>query len=238
MNRKVFGIIGGVAVVALLVVAIALIINNNPSGPEQFKYRDIIEIFSSTDYSDVNPDSIVEPTSLTGDLPEKVIGSADAPVVIYEYADYACSHCAEMNTYVKKLIEEYNGEVAVVYRGYLLNGYPNNVIAAAAANAAAIQGYWDKYRNLVFSDQATWFYLKGDKVVPYFGDLFVQASDGKGDLDKFYEDMMSESVGKRMAFEYAMGEKVELTGTPTFRINGEKVSGDKLKDTIDELLAE
>ena len=228
-----------VVAIALLVVFGAFIISENAPDYELLKYKDIIELYSSTDYSDIEPDSVVAASPVTGDLPEKVIGSTSkAKVVIYEYADYACSHCAEMNTVVKKLVEDYGDKIAIVYRGYLLTGYPNNVTAAAAANAAAIQGYWEKYKNLVFSDQATWFYLKGDNVLPYFVDLFIQASNGEGDIEKFQEDMMSEATAKRLAFDYAMGEKIELTGTPTFRINGEKVASSELQTTVSKLLSE
>lgn len=236
MSRKIFGIIGVVAALALMVVASVAIINNNDKV-QQLKYKDVLEVYSSTDYSEINPDSIVPAGEINGGIPDKIIGTADAPVIVYEYADYACSHCAEMNTFVKKLVEDYAGKVAVVYRSYILSGYPNNVTATAAANAAAIQGYWEKYRNLVFSDQATWFYLKGDQVPAYFVDLFVQASDGEGDVEKFKEDMVSEANLTKIAFDYAMGEKVELTGTPTFRLNGEKVTGSNIREKIDAILA-
>ena len=236
MSRKIFGIIGVLAVLALMVVASVAIINNN-NKVQQIKYKEVLEVYSSTDYSEINPDSIISASNINGGFPDKIIGTADARVIIYEYADYACSHCAEMNTTVKKIVEDYNGKVAVVFRSYLLSGYPNNVTAAAASNAAAIQGYWEKYRNLVFSDQATWFYLKGDQVPEYFTDLFVQASNGEGDVEKFQADMISEANLTKLAFDYAMGEKVELTGTPTFRINGEKVASSDLKDKIESLLA-
>ena len=135
MSRKIFGIIGVLAALALMVVASVAIINNNDKV-QQIKYKDVLELYSSTDYSEVNADSIIPASEINGNMPDKIIGTTDAPVIIYEYADYACSHCAEMNTFVKKLVEDYGGKVAVVYRSYLLSGYPNNVTAAAAANAA------------------------------------------------------------------------------------------------------
>lgn len=245
MIKRILAILGVVAGLGLLVAASVLIVNNQSTGgntttsdSSRYTTESILGIVETTDYSEFNPDSVIAPNALNGDLPERVIGDlSTASVVIYEYADYACSHCAEMNTALKKLVDDYGGKVAVVFRGYLLNGYPNNVAAASAASAAAIQGYWEKFKNLVFSDQATWFYLKGDKAITHFGELFVEASDGKGDLDKFYEDMKSNSVARKLAFDFAMGEAIELTGTPTFRINGEKVTAPDLQSTIDAALA-
>lgn len=241
MSKKIISIILGVAAIAILIFAGVKIIQNKPQVDSfdsfDTSYTDIIEITTELDYSDINPDSVVAPSDINGNLPDKVIGNLDtAEVIIYEYADFACSHCAEMNTSVKKLVEAYDGKVAVVFRTYLLKGYPNNVEAAAAATAASMQGYWDKFKNLVFSDQATWFYKSGSKAVSYFGELFVEASDGKGDLEKFYQDMASDAVAKRLAFDYAMGTAIDLTGTPTFRINGEKVSPPDLQGKIDSLL--
>ena len=239
--KRIIGIISGLAILAIMIGASIMILNKpkKPSTGEidysEFDYDNIVELIEGTDYSSINPDTIVAASEITGDLPEKIIGNSNAKVLIYEYADYACSHCAEMNTATKKLLDKYDGEVAIVYRGFLLNGYPNNVEAASAANAAAIQGYWEKYKNLVYSEQATWLYLTSD-VVSYFGNLFVEASDGKGDLEKFYADMESESVARKIAFDTAMGEMVELTGTPTFRINGEKISGSDLETYLDDLV--
>ena len=151
-KSKVIGIVTGVGIVALMVVAIVLIAMGTPvTHTIPFGYTTIIEMADSTKtYEGIDPDSIVATSDVTGNLPEKITGSPDAKVIIYEYADYACSHCAEMNTYVKKLVDTYDGDVAVVFRGFLLNGYPNNVEAAAATNAAAIQGYWENTKTSSF----------------------------------------------------------------------------------------
>ncbi len=43
---------------------------------------------------------------------------------------------------------------------------------------------------------------------------FEKSSDGKGDLVKFREDMKSEKVAKKIAFDRGIGEKLEIGGTP------------------------
>lgn len=238
-KERFIGILTGVGILALMAGAIVLIANNTKiTNYSDFTYENIETLVEKTDYDGIDADSINPASAVTGDLPERIIGSADAPVIIYEYADFSCSHCSEINTYIKKLVEQYDGKVAVVYRGFLLKGFHNNVVAASAAGAAAIQGYWEKYKNLVFSDQVTWYYLTdSEKIMNYFGNLFVEASDGQGDLDKFYEDMQSKAVAEKIAYDFAMGTKVDITATPTFRINGEKVPANELITKIDELLA-
>ncbi len=211
---------------------------DNGSGDSDFSYDHIMSLVESTDFSSYNPESIIPADQNTGNLPEKIKGSEDAPIIIYEYADYACSHCAEANTVVNKIIKDYNGKVTLVFRNYILKGFKNNVETAAAANAAAIQGYWDAYKNALFEDQVTWYYLKSDEIVDYLVELFSEVSNGKGDLEKFSADMKSSAVAQRIAFDYGLGKKVDLSGTPHFRINGEAVTANDLRTKIDEILAQ
>ena len=48
--------------------------------------------------------------------------------------------------------------------------------------------------------------------------------------------MNSSNVKKRLDFEQKMGKKVNLQGTPLFRINGENVSVGDLVKTIEKLI--
>lgn len=211
---------------------------NKPSSNSNFDRDHIMSLVEAIDFTAYNPETIIPADQNSGNLPEKIKGNQNAPIIIFEYADYACSHCAEANTLLNKIIKDYDGKVALVFRGYILNGFPNNIEVASATNAAAIQGYWDQYKNAVFEDQATWYYLKSDEVIEYLGNLFSKVSNGKGNLEKFYADMKSDAVAQKIAFDYGLGKKVELSGTPHFRINGEAVTSSELRDKIDELLAE
>lgn len=233
MNKRILAII---AVVLALAAVIGLTIPRQSDSGQTYNRQKVLKMAEQIDFSAYNPDSIIAPDENTGHLADKILGSADAPVLIFEYADYACSHCAEQNSVIAQIVEDYDGQVAVVFRDYLLN-FPNSLPAAKAATAAANQGYWETYKNLLFGNQVDWFYLTGDSLQSCLEDYFKQASNGAGDLDKFREDMESTAVAQRLAFNYAAGEAVGLTGTPLFRINGAQVSASKLRDTIDELLS-
>lgn len=238
MKKFIGFFVGGLILILMIVGSISIIQGkNNPSGNSDFDRDYIMSLVEKTDFTSYDPGTIIPADQNSGNLPEKVKGDKNAPIVIYEYADYACSHCAEANTITNKIIKDYDGKVALVFRGYILNGFKNNIEAAAAANAAAIQGYWDAYKNALFEDQVTWYYLKSSEIVEYLGNLFYEVTEGKGDLDKFYADMTSEAVAQRIAFDYGLGQKIELSGTPHFRINGEAVLASELRDKIDEILA-
>ena len=115
-------------------------------------------------------------------------GSEDAPVVIFEYADYQCPGCASMNPRVNKIIEELDGKLALVYRSYLLSYHQNGTAAASAAEAAGLQGYWKPYTDKLFSEQSEWGYATVSKRGEFFEKYFEEVTEGKGDMEQFKRD--------------------------------------------------
>lgn len=233
--KKRLGIIAGV-VLAIAALAGILFIAQNHNKTRTFSYQDTVNLSETINYDAYNPNTIIPADKNTGNIGEKIEGKEDAPIIIYEYADYACSHCAEANTVLNKILKEYEGKIAIVFRNYLISYFRNNVITSSAATAAQIQGYWETYKDLLFENQATWYYLSGTKLRDYLGELFMEASDNQGDLDKFNQDLMSDEVAKRVAFEYGLGSSLEIQGTPSFYINGEQVSPSQIKETVEKLL--
>ena len=88
-----------------------------------------------------------------GSLPDLVLGKADAPVTIVEYASMTCSHCASFhNTVLPVLKEKYidTGKVRLIFREF-----PLDERAALASMMARCAG--------------------GDKALPLISMLFSQA---------------------------------------------------------------
>lgn len=190
-------------------------------------------IFTANNQPPTTIDAIIEPSSQTGDIPEKILGDpTKATVIVYEYADYGCSHCADWNQVINELIEKYPDQLAVVFRGYNL-GFTNGLAVARAATAAQIQGYWKEYKDLLFANQAEWYYANEEELSDLLSEYFETASSGKGDLEQFKSDLSSDAVKKRLDFEQSLGKKIHLSGTPTFRIDGEQIELGSLIDTIE-----
>ena len=184
----------------------------------------------------INADSIIEASEETGMIGEKIVGNPnEAVLIIYEYADFGCSHCAEWNKKINDLLKEYDGKIALIFRSYNL-GFKNSALSAHAATAAQIQGYFKEYKDLLFTNQAEWYYEEGAKLNELFVNYFKEASNNKGDVNKFQEDMKSNAVKKRLKFEQKLGKAVNLAGTPTFRIDGEAVALSDLINTIEHLV--
>ena len=205
---SVVGVIIGVVVVALIGVAAYFIIDGNNKA---------------TDFAHYDFNSVIEPTKDNGSIGDHVKGDPNAPVLIFEYADYQCPGCASINPRVNKLVEKLDGKLAVVYRSFLLSYHKNGTAAASAAEAAGLQGYWKEYADKLFEEQAEWEYASASERTELFNKYFEEVTNGMGDLDKFNEDIASEAVSKKVNFDMGIGKRINVGGTPAFYIDGELI---------------
>lgn len=198
------------------------------------------------DVSDVNTASIVAASEKSGNIGDHVTGKEDSKVILFEYGDFQCPGCGAASPYVQTLLEEYGDRIAFVFRNFPLTSmHPNAKSAAAAAEAAGLQGkYWEMNKHL-FQAQSEWSSADAKSRT----DTFMGYANSLGlDVDKFKEDMASSNVTKKISFDQALGGKDEVSATPTFLLNGKIVSEDAsggitsgnldpIKKEIDELLA-
>lgn len=177
----------------------------------------------ATDFEEYDFYSIIAPDEHNGNIGDHVKGSADAPVLIFEYADYQCPGCASMNPKVNKAIEELDGKLAVVYRSFLLSYHQNGTAAASAAEAAGLQGYWKAYADTLFAKQSEWEYASSSERTKLFKQYFAEVSEGKGDIEKFVSDLGSEAVSKKIDFDGGIGRRIDVQATPAFYVDGQYI---------------
>ncbi len=209
MNKKSTNTGWIVAIVAILIVFVGIV-----------GWRLADKQSTQVDYSKYDINSYIVATDDNGNIADHIKGDPNAPVLIYEYADYQCSACAGMNTRVNKLLEEYDGKVAVVYRNFLLNYHQNATAAASAAEAAGLQGYWKEYADKLFANQSTWAEASGEERTRMFADLFMNVTNGQGDVNKFIADMNSDAVKAKLAFDAGLSKNLNIPGTPSFFLDG------------------
>lgn len=199
------------------------------------------------DYDKYDIDALIEPDEANGNIGDLVTGDRNAPVILFEYGDYQCDACAPMNPYVNQLVEEYDGQLAVVFRTDIMDYPQNGTAAASAANAAALQGYWKEYKDKLFNDLDDWFYSSANKRQDQFEEFFLNVSNGQGDLNKFRQDMRSKDVSQKIKFDNGLSERRGIEFTPTFYLNGEHMDQrnkstpeflEELRTKIDAILKE
>lgn len=203
------GVIIGVVIVALLAVATYAVIDGNNKA---------------TDFSKYDFNTVITANDDNGNIGDHVKGSPDAPVIIFEYADFQCPGCASINPKINKVIKDLDGKLGVVYRNYLLSYHQNGTAAASAAEAAGIQGYWKEYADKLFSEQAEWEGESGSSRTALFEKYFNEVTNGQGDLAKFQEDVASDAVSKKISFDMGIGKRVDIPATPAFYVDGQYIS--------------
>ena len=202
------GIIAGITATVFVIVASILVINANNNA---------------TNYNNYDFNSVIEPDEHNGHIGDHIKGDKDAPVIIFEYADFQCPGCASINTRVNKALEKSDDKLAIVYRNYLLSYHQNGTAAASAAEAAGLQGYWKEYADTLFKNQAEWEYATPSERTTLFNKYFTEMTEGHGDLEKFNKDIASENVSKKISFDMGIGKRINLPGTPSFYIDDQRI---------------
>jgi len=158
------------------------------------------------------------------------IGPSNAPVTIVEFGDFQCPFCGAAESTVKAVRLKYGERVRLVYIDFPLSFHNHAMQAANAARCAGEQDRFWQYHDALFADQA--------KLAPT--DLKATAKKLGLDTAKFdlcldrgqYDDAINRDVG--------LGRRLNVTGTPTFFIDGRPLEGAqpeaKFMEVIDEEL--
>ena len=166
-----------------------------------------------------------------GPLPDLVLGKADAPVTIIEYASMTCPHCATFHkaTYPelkKKYIE--TGKVRFIFREF-----PLDELAVAASMLARCAG-GEKAMALIdvlFASQEKWAVRQPLPVLTQIAKQagFTQESFEKcmGD-QKLYNDILA--MRERGSKDY------KVKSTPTLFVNGKVQKGGATIEQLDKII--
>ncbi len=160
------------------------------------------------------------------------LGSPDAAVVVMEFSDFQCSHCAAYNLRSEEaLLEDYvaTGEVRYVVH-YYSSSNPASLQAAEAAMCAADQGLYFQFQRALFENPAT---LRED--------FIARARDTGLNVRDFAACWDSERHRSALLDHIQEAKALGITGTPSFMINDRLVVGNRPNDirrVIEEELAE
>jgi protein-disulfide isomerase len=153
-------------------------------------------------------------------LADQVQGSADAPVTIIEYASMTCTHCATFHTTTYPTLKSRYIDTGKVK--YILREFPLDPLAAGGFMLArcADEGKYYSVVDALFVQQKDWAFVQNPippllKIAKQFGftdQSFEQCLANQKLLDNL------EEVRQR-------GQKLGVTSTPTFFINGKIFRG-------------
>ena len=168
----------------------------------------------------------------TGSSP--VLGKADAPVTIVEWADFQCPFCVREYPKLKEILAAYPGKVRIVFKHRPLGFHRQAKPAHAAAQLAMEQGgselFWKMHDKIIGSPKAL-----------EVKDLRGYAEGLNLDLAGFDAVMADpKKIDQFLKLDLDEAAKCKVNATPTVMINGLKLSGDRsiesYKARIDGLL--
>lgn len=152
------------------------------------------------------------------------IGDPDAPVVIYEFADFQCPACGQYAalyapTIKQRLVD--TGLVRYVHYDYPLTQiHPNAFLAARAGRCANDQGGFWQFHDLVYARQMRWASM-GDPT-----GFFVDVAEEIGiDEGEFAACLRSDSHAEEITRSMRLGESMGVPGTPTLFVNMRRLQG-------------
>ena len=168
-----------------------------------------------------------------GPLEDIVMGKPDAPNTIVEYASMTCPHCAQFHKSVlPELKTKYidTGQVKLILREFPLDG-----LAVAAFMLARCSGP-DRYYPMVgalFETQGTWA-VPGEEGKEKLLLIAKQAGFSKERFDQCVGD--KELFNKIVAVRQRANDKFGVDSTPTFFVNGKRLTADHQFKNLDAAL--
>ncbi len=182
------------------------------------------QIFDRDEEAVAEPAPVVLDAAALAQVPGISIGDPNAPVVIYEFADFQCPGCGQYAAFVMPLVREKlvdPGLVRYVYYDFpLAQIHPNAFLAARSARCANEQDeFWD-YHDLLYGRQASWAPVDRAEAV----DLFTGYAEEVGLNGSAFEACLrSDRYQREISETMQLGESLGVNGTPTLFVNGRRL---------------
>lgn len=180
------------------------------------------------------PVEVPDATNVTAE--DHVLGQADAPVTIIEYASLTCPFCAQFHaTTLPRIKQEFvdTGKARYVFRDFPLDRLA--LTAALVARCAERDRYFS-FLDVLFGSQSSW--ARSDKPiqalmqVAKFGNLSETAVEACFKDEARLNAILQQRLGGERTFR--------VSSTPTLVVNGRVVAGghdyDALKRAIEAVL--
>ncbi len=163
------------------------------------------------------------------------LGPKDAKVVLVEFGDFQCPACKATEPVLQQVRAEYKDKIKFVFKHFPLPSHNNAIITAKAAEASGAQGKFWEMHDLIYERQDNWSSQRNPN------NLLAEYAKELGlDVEQFKKDLESEKFTDIINKDKSDGIDVSVDATPTFFLNGGKITGglslERFKQKIDEKL--
>jgi len=153
------------------------------------------------------------------------LGAANPKVTIVEFADFACPFCKTSFPSIRELGLKYRDDVKIIFRDFpVIAEHSKNL--ALAARCAGEQGlFWIMHDKLYLNQN-----ISTDQQIKQL------TKEIGANEEKFNICYDKKKYLTQIEKDYLDGQALGITGTPTWFINGQKISGDIPFEKFDELI--
>lgn len=172
------------------------------------------------------------PGSKNAQLTNHVEGQGKSGVKLVEYGDFECPVCGIYYPVLKQVEQQYEQQVYFQFRNFPLTSiHPNAFAGARAAEAAALQGkFWEMhdklYENQDPNGKSGWV-VSNDPLGQYFVTFAQQIGLN---VEQFKSDFGSDKVNATVNADLSEANKLGLSGTPTFFLDGKQLDNSVFSD--------
>ena len=184
-----------------------------------------------------------QPPRITADIPTGItasgypwIGAENAVFEITEFADYQCFQCRKMHFFLRQLMAENPGKIRIIHRHYPMDHEFNPIVhepfyvgsgklALFAVYAASKNKFW-QMNDLLYS-------IVGQKKPIGTKELAKILDLDSNELARSINDR---TIRYRVKHDIYTGNKLGITGTPAYVIDGEIYQGQIPPEIIRKIL--
>lgn len=157
-------------------------------------------------------------------------GARSAKVELVVFCDFECPFCKKAMKTVDELEKNYANELRIVFKQRPLPFHEHAEQAAKAALAAQKEGKFWEYQRALFASRTELDQTELEDIAEEVG----------LDVERFRTTLASPELDVALERDLADAERVGAKGTPTFFVNGKRVSGaqpyEVFQQAIDEEL--
>jgi len=150
----------------------------------------------------------------------RITNPATAKAQLVEFLDFECESCRAAEPLVEELKKEYGDRITFVHRYFPLPGHRNSGTAALAVETAAQQGKYQEMATRLFETQPQW----GEKQDSQAALFRTYAQELGLDMAGYDAAVAAQATEDRISQDVADGKALGVTGTPTFFLDGKKLT--------------
>ena len=162
------------------------------------------------------------------------LGSPNAKITVVEFGDFSCPVCEQAFATAREISLKYKNGIKFIWRDYpVVSGYSANL--ALAARCAGEQGLFWPMHDKLFQNQGAG---QTDNQLDQTNQLTALANQIGANTARFKDCLDKQKYLSQIQKDLSDGQSFGITGTPTYFINGYKISGDMPYDNFVKIIEE